>query len=326
MSERFRDMREFTLRACVSAVVLGVVLYQVDPSSMLAVVRRAEPAWLGLSLVLIYAAVGVKAYKWGMILRSQGTEVGFFRLFDFYLVGLFFNNFLPTSIGGDVVRGFELSRQTDDASQSAASIVSERLVAGASLGLTALAGLLFVPTTPRLTVMVVFFAVACLVLVGLFVHPRLADGLVRRSVGAPFENLGASAGRTAALVREVLRNPGVMLRVGLLSIAFQLMQVLINVVIFRSLGVQVDVGYSLVFIPIISAITMVPFSLSGLGVREAGYVYFYAMVGVHAADAVATSLLFFAGVAVASLPGALFFAMRRRSRENTGLHGSEAEA
>ncbi|HET7824150.1 MAG TPA: hypothetical protein VFK90_02410, partial [Anaeromyxobacter sp.] len=67
-----------------------------------------------------------------------------------------------------------------------------------------------------------------------------------------------------------------------------------------------------VYTPMIFTVTMLPVSLSGFGVREAAYVWFFGQAGVGPADAVAASLLFFAAVALASLPGAPLFALGRR--------------
>jgi uncharacterized membrane protein YbhN (UPF0104 family) len=65
----------------------------------------------------------------------------------------------------------------------------------------------------------------------------------------------------------------------------------------------------------IFTVAMLPISISGLGVREAAYWYFFSRIGVSEGDAVAASLLFFVLVAVSSLPGAPLFVFRKASAQ-----------
>jgi hypothetical protein len=96
-----------------------------------------------------------------------------------------------------------------------------------------------------------------------------------------------------------------------LSIAFHIIVVLITFFIFLSVGVYVPFAYCLLFIPIISAIQLLPISISGFGVREGAYVYFFGSVGLSGAEAIAASLSFWAMVALVSLAGGVIFALRR---------------
>ena len=97
-----------------------------------------------------------------------------------------------------------------------------------------------------------------------------------------------------------------------LSVVFQCLVAAVNAALFSALGVPVGFGACLIFTPMIFALTMLPLSLSGFGLREAAYAYFFALVGVPMADAVAVSLAFFGLVAVISLPGAPLFLLSDR--------------
>lgn len=304
--------RQALLRALVSLALLVFVLYQADLSRIGAAVARIDPLSALVAFALVYLAVAVSTYKWGLVLKARSLDVGFRGLFAYYLMGLFFNNFLPTAIGGDVVRGYEMARQDVDVSEAATSILADRLIAGASLGIAALVGLAFVARTPRLVALVVLFAMVSAGAILLALQPRAIDGLVRRTARGRFSRAGAWAERTASALRATLRDTPLVLRVAVWSLVFQAILALINVCIFTSLGRPVDFGHAMVYVPIISALTVLPISLSGLGVREASYVYFFSALGIDAASAIAASLLFFAAVAIASLPGAVLFIVGRR--------------
>lgn len=310
------------LRAGVSIIALAFIIYRIDFGRLASAFGRLRVEYAPVILILVYGAIVLSVFKWSLLVRARGVKIGVGRLFDFWLIGLFFNNFMPTSIGGDVVQGYEMARRTGRGSDAAATILSDRLIASVALGLTAMVGLLVVPFTPRLVALVAAFAVGTIAVAAVFLHPKLTEKLVERSIGGRLESVGAWGGRTTSAVRELLGDWRLVARTALLAVGFQATLAVINIVIFRALGVSVDLGHALVYVPIISAVTVLPISLSGLGVREAAYVYFFSRVGVDGSSAVAASLIFFVSVAVASLPGAVLFVLARRQsvevREGTG--------
>ncbi|MBW6469371.1 MAG: flippase-like domain-containing protein, partial [Coriobacteriia bacterium] len=139
------------IRAAVSIVALALVFSRVPPADVLAAILSLDPAWFLAAFGAVYAAIVLSAYKWLLLLRARGYSVGIVRLTRHYLVGLFFNNFLPTSVGGDVVRAWDVGKDLDDAPGGAASVIAERLIASLGLGLTAALGLPFVEAGPQAT-------------------------------------------------------------------------------------------------------------------------------------------------------------------------------
>lgn len=299
-------------RAGVSAALLAAVTWRLD---LRAVARRAsqlDRAWVAAAFLVVAAAVALSAWKWGMILAWRGRPLPYRRLFRHYLVGLFFNNVLPTSIGGDAVRAWEAARDTGEAPEAVGSVISERLVAGAALGVTALLGLPFVAPTWRLFLLVAAFLAIDLALVAVFLAPRVAERVASSVLPRRLAEVRPAVAATVGAVRESLRTPALFARVAALSVAFQVLVAAVNACIFASMGVPVPLARCVVYTPMIFTVTMLPVSLSGLGVREAAYVWFFGQAGVTPADAVAASLLFFAIVGIASLPGAPLFALTRR--------------
>jgi len=98
------------LRLAVSAALLTFLLRGARLSEFAEVVNRADRAQLGAGLLLVVVALVVSAYKWQWLLIAQNVRVPLGKLFTSYLVGLFFNNFLPTNIGGDVVRMYDIAQ------------------------------------------------------------------------------------------------------------------------------------------------------------------------------------------------------------------------
>lgn len=338
------------VRSAVTAIALGVVVWRIDPAAVLAGLGRAGLPALAAALGVAYLAVLLSAYKWRAVLVGRGVPERLDRLFGLYLVGLFFNNLLPTAIGGDAVRAWSLAarrRETvteaatqaaggavvgtateasteaateapteaatvaaaEAAAEAAASVVSERLIAAMALGVTAAAGLLFVERTPRLVALVAAFLVVDVIIAALFMLPGVAERGVAAVLGRGRPGGARLVSQTVRAVRSTLSSPLTLGWVLLLSLAFQALVAVVNVLIFEAIGVSVGLAECLVFTPMIAALTMLPVSLSGHGIREAAYVFFFAQAGVAAPAAFAGSVLFFVVVAVASLPGALLFVL-----------------
>jgi len=298
------------LRLTLSLALMGLIFYKMDLARFVGLMRQADLARLTLVLLLVIVAVVLSAYKWQRLLAVQGVEVSLLRLTAFYFVGLFFNNFLPTTIGGDVVRIYDLARHTGRPAEAAASVISERVLASVALGLVALAGLLFSQgRAAQFALLIgVFCALLLLLLIALLTGRRWGPWVARR-LPDPW-GLKSKAREFLGGISASVSDPWVLAWVIVLSIGFQALVVLINYAIFQALGSQVSLAYCLLFIPIIMAISLLPISISGLGVREGAYVYFFGQIGLSTAEAVAASLLFFILVVLASLIGGAIFALR----------------
>jgi uncharacterized protein (TIRG00374 family) len=299
-------------RLAVTAALLAAVTWRLDPSDLAARAAGLDGAWVAAAFAVVAAAVLLSAWKWGLVLAARGRPLPYPRLVRHYLVGLFFNNVLPTTVGGDAVRAWETARDTGEVPEAVGSVITERLVAGAALGVTALLGLPFVEVTPRLALLVGAFLVLDLALVAAFLAPRVAEGIAASILPRRAARARDAARAAVRAVRASLRAPGLVARVFALSVAFQVLVAGVNACLFAAMGLEPSLARCVVYTPMIFTITMLPVSISGLGVREAAYAYFFGQAGVGRADAVAASLLFFVVVALASLPGAPLFALGRR--------------
>jgi len=229
-------------------------------------------------------------------------------LISSYFVGLFFNNFLPTSMGGDVVRIYDVARYSRRPSASAASVIAERALSALAQGLIALLGLaLGYDIAKRFSrEIVALFAVLCIVLAALLFGDRLAR---RLNLSDPLSLKGKVVGVLES-ISFCLRNKSLALWVVFVSLFFHGVIVLINYMIFRALEAEVSLIYCSLVIPIILFITLLPLSINGLGIREWAYIYFFGRLGLSMAEAVAASLLFFLLLTLTSLIGGVIFALR----------------
>ena len=305
-----RTLAGVLLRPVVSIALLGTLLWRLGGGDVWQTLAGADPMSLGLALVLTIAAVIVSAWKWQLLLRSVDQDVSLARLADAYLVGLFFNNFLPSNIGGDVARAHAIGRHTGRLGVVVASIAGERLLAGLALGATASVALVARQDLVGVVgsgVGAVMFGF--IVLTAMFAVPRIRRFLVGR--------LGQS-GRRGSIARSVeslgrtLSDPWTVIAVFALSVLFQALVVAVAWAGFLAVGAPVSIGVCFVLIPVISAIQLVPVSLGGFGVREGAYVFLFGQCcSIAPTDSIASSLVFAGVVLGVSLVGGVRFAMAR---------------
>ncbi len=295
------------IKIAVSVFLIAVLIYKSDINRYIALMKNLSPTYLLVALLLTIFSIILSAYKWRLLVIAQGFSVPLNSLIKSYFVGLFFNNFLPTSIGGDVVRAYDLKKMISNGPAAAASVVAERVLASFTLGLIVLCGMaLSIDSLASYKYIAVVFVMICFASLFAVVYAHKIGSLLQRFNMSIINKLKDTADSVSSSVKK---RP-VLVRVLVYSFLFQLMVVLINVFVIKALGLNVPIAFTLLFIPIIFAITMLPISMNGLGVREATYAYFFAQVGLSTEEAVTISICFFLIVTLVSLIGGVIFAAR----------------
>ncbi|MFQ6016346.1 MAG: YbhN family protein [Anaerolineae bacterium] len=290
-------------RVGVSLGLIGVIFYRMDLSQFVGLMRGADARFLALATGLVVVGLVIGAYRWQRLLIALGISVPLRTLTASYFVGLFFNNFLPTSMGGDVVRIYDVARYSRQPSASAASVIAERALSSLAQGLIALLGLALGYDIAKRFVgeIAALFAVLCLILLALLFGDRWGHrlALLRGKVREALESISFC-----------LRNRALSVWVVFVSLFFHGVIVLINYAIFEALGAHVSLVYCFLVIPVILFITLLPVSINGLGIREWAYIYFFGRLGLSMTEAVAASLMFFFLLILVSLIGGVIFAFR----------------
>jgi len=299
------------LKILVTLAGLWLVVRTVEFKIILDALRQVRLSWLVAGAALIALSLVVRAYRWHLVLRGVGSTIRFGRLVELYLVGSFFNAFLPSGLGGDVVRAAEAAQDVE-ASVAVGTVLVDRLTGLLALFAMALLALPFRPAGfPSHLALII--GVVCIV--GLVVGFALVDGsllhavirrlpFLRRVGGGFFERLARTVDscRRSALVGALL-----------VSVVFNLMQIGWWAATGRALGISVPLSYYLLVVPLLSLALLVP-SIGGLGVRESLAPLLFGGAGVTPEQAVALTLLVFGLERVASLLGApvyLYGTLRR---------------
>lgn len=300
----------------VSALLLAFLFWRADRAAFLRTVR-ALPLKVFLVCLSLYAFGHViSAVRWQRLLVAEGIRLPLVRLTLVYFEGAFFNLFLPTLIGGDIVRGYAIYKITRGHDASIASILVDRLSGFAALITIALVALALAygeVRDPQVASMILAVAAAF----GLTIAVLLTDRVKERASGLlRLVGLARFQAKLQGMVEALHRyrgHPGALGQALLLSTVLQALIIVAYYLIGAGLNLGVPIAYFFLYVPLITVVAMLPVSVAGLGVREGGAVYFFAKVGVDAASALTMSLAWFSLTLIVSSLGGLAFLLNLHS-------------
>jgi len=297
----------------VSLSLLVFILHRVEPGNVIDTVSKARANPLILAALLFFVSNILGSWLWGVLLRSQGVHIPFYRVASFYFVGLFFNNFLPANIGGDIVRIYDASKYCKDRSAVFVATFMDRVI-----GLLAISFLSVVASFYALDHFKIFLLYLTVVL-GFCGSLLVVLSILNRKILAVFEKPFKLV-KAFDLERRVVKlfdelhsfRDRLPLLMGLLSLAIgiQFLRILVHYLVARSLGIMISPSYFFLFVPVLAALSALPISINGLGVREGAGVVLFGLAHVARGPAFLIEFItYLIGVAI-SLAGGVIFLMR----------------
>ncbi|MGQ9554890.1 MAG: lysylphosphatidylglycerol synthase transmembrane domain-containing protein [Anaerolineae bacterium] len=317
-SLRFRPLD--ILKMAISLALIAYLLWRVKPAAVLAAMRGANYGLLLLALALYFGAIALGVLKWATLLAAQGERVPCGDLFSFTFTGLFFGNFLPTNVGGDLVRGYDLARHLCRAEDAAISVLVDRLVgliAFITSGAVMAALAVYSWRRTDLLPLAAIVWLACLAaLVGLAVllsrHLRLLIG--RLFAWRPLARLQPVYERLSGALQTYRERPGALARAYAIGMGVILASNLVNYLVAVAVHAGIPLAYVFLFNPMIAFAPLIVPSLGGLGVNQGAYDLLYASVGglTTRPAALTVSLLMQLLIYLSSLPGGILWLRGRR--------------
>jgi hypothetical protein len=303
-------------KVLVSGVLLYIVLRGIDAAKLQAMLSRAHLRLVALAVLLYCLGQMLCAYRWKMLMLPVGLKLSYWRALGFYFMGMFFNLFFPTLIGGDAVKIYYLTRESGDVTRSATTVLMDRdtglcglLLLAVVVGGVGRVHWMNIPLFPILLGMLALFGLANIVLFNDPTYQRLARWFERFRLTTLVE-LTRQVHRAFTAYRKAV--PHLVGAVGL-SLVFDVALISYAYLTARAIGWPVAFKYFCVFIPLIGLIGMVPITLYGFGLREFSFVFFFSQVGMSQEAGLLLAFLYFFVVLISSLPGALAYILYRRA-------------
>lgn len=302
------------LRIGITAFLLWLISREIDFQEIVYILGKANRGiflttflWFGIMALLC-------AWRWHILLLDHNVKITYFRTLAYYFIGYFYNNFLPTVIGGGAIRAFYVGKVTGKNKEAFSSMLTEIIIGGWALTIYALVSYLlwFRIGAPKVIVGALLGAFV-LVSIALYLFferdfTRKFKGLVEK---IQILNIGNRLKELYETMYFYKDKQFSLLKIALLSLILQFIIGLMNFSIGSSLGYKAPFMSYIVYPAIIGVITTVPITINGLGLREWGYRFFFARVGLSVEQAIILSLLFwFVGV-IGSLIGGIIFPLMK---------------
>jgi len=297
------------VRLGVTGGLLWYISGKIDFGQALRLIPGAHPGWVALAVLMIVAQLFVIALRWRYLVRMTGTAPGYPLFARFTFEGMFFNQALPSSVGGDAVRMYRLARCPGIGTTRAISgVLLDR--AFGLLGIVLIATAFLLPFLELVNDPTMKNGALLLILAGaggfvLFLALDLLPQAVRRwKVVTEFLNMSRQA-------RRVFLEPLLMMRIGITTVVGQVVALSSLYVLALALEVEVSYAMTMAVLPITALVSTVPITIAGWGLREGVMVLALSYAAVPEAEALALSVMYGLALLAAGLPGGLVWLLSR---------------
>jgi len=314
--------RRSYLAACLKIVIsvglLAVLFSRVDVARLWAAARQASSVWLLGALALYGLMVAASAWRWGVLLAAQDVRLPFRSLTTSFLVATFFNNFLPSNIGGDVVRVTDTAPAMGSKTTAATIVLLDRclgllgLVLVAALGATVAGSRLANGGPIPAAALWGGFAVAVALAAPALFKPHFYAPVLSPLRTFHPQWVDERLAKLTAVLTRFAAAPGAL--AGCFAGAIVVQAVLVGFYLAIAHSLKIPIGFSelAVIVPISFVVQMLPVSMNGFGIREATFGFYFTRIGLPLESAILVSFLGAALVMLFSLTGAVAYLSRGR--------------
>lgn len=302
-----KNKLSFIIKLLVSAGLIIFILYRVNFKEVAAALTSMSLLWYGTALFTWGLFFVFVVWKWKIILKYQGFSVPYLYLMRLYLTGIFFNNFLPSTIGGDGYRIYKLIKYSKTNYQSALSVLIDRLSGFFALLILALIFALVKYKTIEPMILYLVCGINLVFWIGIYIlkHEKMYTLLMK--ILKKF-NLT----KISELVHEIydaLNKYKTKYYIPVLGFSFlaQLTNISVNYFIGTALGADISIINYVLYFPLIAILATIPITVNGLGLRENLYVSFFMRTGMRKEVAFALSVGYYILTVISSIAGGIWY-------------------
>jgi glycosyltransferase 2 family protein len=311
---RARTLATSAIKAAVSIGLLALLFSRVDAGRLWSVARQASPAWLAAALLLYFVMVLASAVRWGILLRAQHVRIPYSFLTQSFLVATFFNNFLPSNIGGDVVRITDTAKAAGSKTLATTVVLIDRGLGLLGLALMAATGASLMqrmavgPLGPAL--LWAGFGVGAMIATPALLMPETATRLLQPLRVFHQEWVDARLEKLTDALTRFKETPAALAGCFAGAVVVQGILVGFYVAIARSMDIPIGFGELAVIVPVSFIVQMIPVSMNGFGVREATFGFYFTRLGLPLESALLVSFVGAALIMLFSLTGGVAYLRR----------------
>jgi glycosyltransferase 2 family protein len=310
LSKRYKLL----LRLIFSSGLLWYILTKTDLSDIIQSFRSVNGWWLFAAFLTLFIGKLLSGLRWQKLLAAHKISVPLPILIKSLFVGQFFNSFLPSTIGGDAIRIYDIALYSKKVTRSFTTILIDRLIGMFSLilvGYVALGiGIYLNFDVSAFYWIIVGSFISCLGTFLAIFNPRIAklfDSFLRFLGMNGIADKASYATKAITDLRYEQRFLGESL---FISILLQVNVVLYYYFCAQALLLEIQLIYFFLFTPIVLIILLLPFTINGIGLRESSYLFFLGIIGIGSGEVIAFSWLSFGLMLTQGVVGGVIFAFR----------------
>jgi glycosyltransferase 2 family protein len=313
----------FYLRLAFGVLLLAALFRMLDLNRLGLTLASVKPQLLALGLGTIMVNLLIKTYRWGFILRMQRPDISFGQIARVNFLSLFLGSFLPTSLSYDVVRIYYVSRRAADPRVAISSIFADRIIGNFSVAMTAIVVFAILNITglfrvgPLLSFGIIIFLLVSLALPLVLWNSAVARGaatFLNRFTGRRiFDGVQELSEYLLWYWRQAPQMSRA-LAIAFLNLAIAALEFYL---IAQAFSAPVLIRYFFLFIPLVVLFSMLPVSIGGIGLVEAGLMFFFINVGMPAETCLSVALIHRALQIMCLLPGAAIYMCEGDPRAST---------
>ncbi len=304
------------IKLTISVLLIVLLMSQVDTLALVQNIAELAPEMALISFVIILLQVIPAVQRWIAVLHAIGGNLSFWHGCRLFFIGVFFNQTLPSAIGGDAVRIFFVYRAGMSLRNAVNSVLLERIVTVAALIFLVLA---FYPlfadelsSTTRSWFQPILLFLAAFLFISVVGFPALTFLIGKKRqwrIIRAFLNLAED-------MRKLLLSPRLLLQ----SFAWALVgNATVSLAVYvLALGLNIDVTLVAcqVLVPLANLMTMIPVSIAGWGIREGTMILLFGLVGIASEEILLLSILFGLTAVASGLPGAVMWMIESDMRKH----------
>jgi hypothetical protein len=278
---------------------------------MISIIKKIDLFYFLIALFIFIFTYYLGILRWQVLLRGAQIVVPFSRVVLSYLMGLAVNLFVPSTVGGDLARGLDLSIYSSSSKPKViATVILDRICGYIAVVIIASVSLIIGYKYINDTAVLISFGILALVLIVILLI-LFSKGIFNFSIRifGRFEiikNILNKFNEAINLFR--LKSRLRIIQYSLfLAFLIQLGAVFLTYFIAKSLGIEIEIIYFFIFVPIISAISMIPLTIGGLGLRDTSSIFFFTRVGLSVSAAFTLSLIVFFLLMLAGIIGGIVY-------------------
>ena len=308
------------LKLAVSVALLYLLLRSTDTAVVAGILGRLPIMAIAAACALLVLQTLVLATRWWLVMAAIGAPLSYGKIVSLTYIGLFFNQVLPTSFGGDAVRMWQAYRAGISREAAVGGVLLERASGVVGLVILSTLGVLYMgPKIDNEVIRLGLLAMLPLTFLGVSVLAsldRMPDRWRRLPVLGDLTRLTADS-------RRVFFVPATAIPLLLLSILSHALAAGVVYAFAEGLQLDLSVWDCLALFPAVILVTLIPISFAGWGLREGAMVAFFGFAGVDPGTALALSLAFGAALMAVALPGCAFWLTWNGARSR--LRGRQPE-